>query len=290
MLKVKAADFFQPLQFGVVCRARAEKVTHGLRICIEEHWGDDDFVAFKVDMKNAFNVVSRQAVVDECATFFPELLPWVSWCYGSHPLLWHPLGPISSESGVQQGDPLGPLLFALVLQKLISSVDADDECVDLLYQAWYLDDGVLAGDRPAVSRAMHIIEEMGSALGLHINFAKCELFSSKGNTSFPPAVKFSLLPNMDILGAPVGDYLHCSKFIADKRAESKKLLSSLVDVAGVDLQVTFTLLRMCGGFCKMVHITRVTPPSLASDALVSFDEDVRQCFVLSSAIQVSDTA
>ena len=75
-----------------------------------------------------------------------------------------------------------------------------------------------------------------------------------------------------------------------KCAESKNLLSSLVDVAGVDLQVAFTLLRMCGGFCKMVHITRVTPPSLASDALVSFDEDVRQCFVLSSAIQVSDTA
>ena len=76
LLKVKAADFFQPLQFGVACRAGAEKVTHGLRICIEEHWGDDGFVAFKVDMKNAFNVVSRQAVVDECATFFPELLPW----------------------------------------------------------------------------------------------------------------------------------------------------------------------------------------------------------------------
>ena len=53
---------------------------------------------------------------------------------------------------------------------------------------------------------------------------------------------------MDILGAPVGGYLHCSKFIADKCAESKKLLSSLVDVAGVDLQVAFTLVRMCGGF------------------------------------------
>ena len=61
-------------------------------------------------------------------------------------------------------------------------------------------------------------------------------------------------------------------------------------MAGVDLQVAFTLLRMCGGFCKLVHLTRVPPPSLASDALVSFDEDVRQCFVLCSAIDVSDTA
>ena len=169
-------------------------------------------------------------------------------------------------------------------------MEADEECGDLLYQAWYLDDGALAGNRPAVLRAVHIIEQMGPSLGLHINFAKCELFSSKGNTSFPPAVKYSLLPNLDILGAPVGDYLHCSRFIANKCAESKKLLSSLVDVAGVDLQVAFTLLRMCGGFCKMVHLTRVTPPSVASDALVSFDEDVRQCFVLCSAIEVSDSA
>ena len=141
-----------------------------------------------------------------------------------------------------------------------------------------------------MSLTQQLYEEMGPALGLYINFTKYELFSSKGNASFPPAVKCSLLPNLDILGAPVGDYLHCSRFIADKCAESKKLLTSLVDVAGVDLQVTFTLLRMCGGFCKLVHLTRVTPPSWASDALVSFDEDVRQCFVLCSAIEVSDTA
>ena len=31
------AGSFQPLQLGVACRARAEKVTHALRGCIEEH-------------------------------------------------------------------------------------------------------------------------------------------------------------------------------------------------------------------------------------------------------------
>lgn len=31
------------------------------------------------------------------------------WCYGSHSLLWHPLG----QSRVQQGYSLGPLLFSL---------------------------------------------------------------------------------------------------------------------------------------------------------------------------------
>ena len=153
---------------------------------------------------------------------------------------------------MQQGDPLDPLLFALVLHKLVVSLEADDECFDLLLQAWYLDDGALAGSHPAMLRALHLIEK-------------------KDNTSFPPDVKCSLLPNLDILGAPISDYLHCSKFIAGKCAESRKLLSGLVDVAAIDLQVVVTLLRTCGSFCRMVHIARVTPPSLASDALRTFD-------------------
>ena len=70
-------SFTRPSQFGVACKAGAEKIVHSLRRCIEDNWLSDDFVVFKVDMSNAFNMVSRQAVMDECATFFPELLPWV---------------------------------------------------------------------------------------------------------------------------------------------------------------------------------------------------------------------
>ena len=133
---------------------------------------EEDFVVFKIDMQNAFNLVSRQAVLDECATSFPERLPWVTWCYGTPPLLWHQLGHLSSETGVQQGDSLGPLLFSLVLQRLISSIDADDDCIQVLFQAWYLDDGVLTGRRSAVLRALSLIEELGPSLGIHTNLAK----------------------------------------------------------------------------------------------------------------------
>ena len=136
----------------------------------EMHWMDEDLVFFKLDMQNAYNFLSRQVVLDECSKFFPELIPWVSWCYGSHPLLWHPLS-------LQQGDPLGPLLFALVLHKLVACLEANDECLDLLLQAWYLADGALAGSCPAVLRALHLIWEMGPDLGLHVNLAKCKLYS-----------------------------------------------------------------------------------------------------------------
>lgn len=76
---------------------------------------------------------------------------YIRWCYGAHSALWpHPLCGLSSESGVLQGDPLGPLLFALVLQRIISVVDMDDECLKMLFHAWLLDDGVLAGTKSAV--------------------------------------------------------------------------------------------------------------------------------------------
>ena len=61
----------------------------------------------------------------------------------------------------------------------------------------------------------------------------------------------------------------------------------LVDVAAVDLQVAVTLLRMCVSFCRMVHIARASPHSLASDAHRSLDEEVKRCFALCTAIEVS---
>ena len=43
LVKDKVSSFFEPHQFGVVCSYGTEKVVHGLRKCIEEHWGDEDF-------------------------------------------------------------------------------------------------------------------------------------------------------------------------------------------------------------------------------------------------------
>ena len=59
LIRVKAADFFQPLQLGVACPQGVEKIVHHLRSCIEDHCFDKDFVVLKVDMINAGVTSSR---------------------------------------------------------------------------------------------------------------------------------------------------------------------------------------------------------------------------------------
>ena len=55
------------------------------------------------------------------------------------------------------------------------------------------------------------------------------------------------------------------------------IFTALVEVAEADLHVAVSLLRICGSYCKLVHLARTTPPSLSCESLKFFDEEVR-CF------------
>ena len=50
------------------------------------------------------------------------------------------------------------------------------------------------------------------------------------------------------------------------------------------------LLRLCGSYCKLIHLASATLPSLVSEALQLFDVEVRQCFAQSIAVEVTDRA
>ena len=115
-----------------------------------------------------------------------------------------------------------------------------------------------------------------------------KFFGRMGNTSFPPSVRSSLLPNLDILGAPIGNYLHCTPFISEKISQAKGLLSALVEVVAADLHVATSLVWICGSFCKLVHLARTAPPSTSHDSLRFVDEEVRHCFSSCLAVDIPD--
>ena len=92
-------------------------------------------------------------------------------------------------------------------------------------------------------------------------------------------IQSSQVPHFEILGAPIGDFLFCSKFIASRHKIASKLFSNLEEVASIDPQVALILLRLCAGFCKMVHVARTTSPHLAFGSLESFDSDGQDVFL-----------
>ena len=74
----------------------------------------------------------------------PELFPFISSCYStSSSLYFHDTIIISSAEGVQQGDPLGPLLFYLVIFPLTQMLCSE-------FRIFYLDDATLGGNEADV--------------------------------------------------------------------------------------------------------------------------------------------
>ena len=110
----------------------------------------------------------------------------------------------------------------------------------------------------------------------------------KALEAFLDEMKISDALNFEILGVPIGNPIFCAKSIAEKRAHASKFLALLKEVGSVDSQVALMLLRQCGGFCRMVHIARCIPPSVALEGLHLFDEEVRQTFSDSMCIDPSD--
>eukprot|EP00731_Ephydatia_muelleri_P035412 Em0121g7a len=200
-LKVKAASFFEPYQFGVACPRGAERIIHDLRACVEEHW-------------------------------FPAEL------------------------------------FSLSVLNIS--------------QSSYLGQ--------SLCRCLSLLQVHGPALGLLVNESKCEVFSHHNLDVFPSGMKASDKPNIVILGVAIGDLDFCSSFISTKRMEARALLFKLEQVGVLDPQVALVLLRLCEGFCKLVHLARSTPPSLSSQALSLFDNDIRRVFSECTGVDTSDTA
>ena len=52
----------------------------------------------------------------------------------------------------------------------------------------------------------------GLSMGLRINATKCELISQGSLEGFPADMKRQHDPNVEILGAPIGDVIFCAKF------------------------------------------------------------------------------
>jgi hypothetical protein len=119
-----------PLQVAVGVSGGSQIPGHVLRAGIVADLG---CVTIQVDWQNTFNTLRKDRMLAAVQQRCPTLLRMVAWANGRHSrlLLERAEAVVLSQSGVRQGDPLGPLLFALTLQGPLAMVAE-------LNQAWPL--------------------------------------------------------------------------------------------------------------------------------------------------------
>jgi hypothetical protein len=168
-------DYLLPKgQLGVAVAGGVEAIPHAIRIALA---ADPSLLVLQLDFRNAFNTVDRNVIYQQLEQHFPHLIPYFLSHYGvpsrlaengGTALLW-------SETGVQQGDPLGPFFFSLALQ----AVRGGAVPLKLLLDLAYLDDIVLCGSAADVAqRLAHIVSTLAELeCGLELNLAKCVLWS-----------------------------------------------------------------------------------------------------------------
>ena len=170
-----AREYLAPLQLGVAVPHGIEAVVHVARHWAHRHSSHPNKCFLTVDFANAFNSVDRAALLREVRLHLPGLAPYAEWCYGQHSRLLFQGHPLSSEAGVQQGAPLGPLLFSLALQPALRAarIVPESQQPDLGFA--FLDDVCLAGSIPQVSAALARLAAAARQVGLALNPSKCEL-------------------------------------------------------------------------------------------------------------------
>nr|AFI41156.1 reverse transcriptase [Pyricularia oryzae]AFI41157.1 reverse transcriptase [Pyricularia oryzae]AFI41158.1 reverse transcriptase [Pyricularia oryzae] len=110
-----------------------------------------------LDLKNAFNSVSRAAIASSVAKYAPTFYRSTCWAYNQPSILITENGSVlASAQGIRQGDPLGPLLFSLAFRPTLETIQ---KSLPYTYIAAYLDDVYILSKTPVKDKIAKIIEK-----------------------------------------------------------------------------------------------------------------------------------
>ena len=214
-------DVLAPHQLGFGIAAGVEAAIHASRVYLAHLPSNKALV--KVDFQNAFNSIRRDKLLEAVKGYIPDLLPYVHSAYSAPSvLLWDSI-QLSSAEGIQQGDPLGPMLFCLGIHDLVSSLSSE-------FNVFYLDDGTIGGDLQDLENDLARIESVGKSLGLVLNINKSEVISHNKSAvssllSSLPDLQFTDVEHAQLLGSPLGgaamhlslqEQLHQLKLIGER--------------------------------------------------------------------------
>ena len=169
---------------------------------------------------------------------------------------------LQSSVGIQQGDPLGPLLFCLAIHDIVQEVHS-------AFLVFYRDDGTLGGSVQEVLHDLSFVERAPSDLGLHLNHDKLIC----GDTATRDAM-LSVAPNLrsvdsrdaTLLGSPIGSANGVDSAIRVKKEALEVLGGRLQHLYAHD---ALCLLQHVLSLTKMLYTLRTSPCFLSPELELS---------------------
>ncbi|XP_055357023.1 uncharacterized protein LOC129602087 [Paramacrobiotus metropolitanus] len=279
----------QPIQLGFATKGGVEAAVHAARSFIEDAAIlDKPQVFLKLDVKNAFNSLDQNYILKSAEEFMPEYYKFVWQCYGEPSILLHGKYSVSSQAGIQQGDPLGPLLYCLATtgphKRLKSKLK---EC--------FLDNDALGGDPEDVFDDLRSLQEALRVHWLTLNIAKCELMVIGGSEkerqtvygAFLHAYPDLLCPqlkDLHYLGAPIHDDAVAGALVSvtEVIARMTKRLNL------IPAHQALYLLRCSMGTVKLIYKLRASRCYQQKALLKAFDDIIRQSLTSITNVNITE--
>ena len=268
------------VQCGVFMPDGASVAKHSVQLALETHPHN---VVIKVDFKNAFNSISRFAILHYLFQQ-PLLMPFfrlADWIYGQPSTLLlrnsrgAPIASIPSEQGVRQGCALGSLLFANATLRMLKDIRERCPLVEVLA---YLDDVFLVGKTNDCLAALEQLTKDAGDMRLEVQPDKSEVL-------VPPQLDTTTLERlttkglclvygaMPLLGSVVGTDPKAVRDWATREVESWKKALPLLARKELSVQLSLLLARW-SITSKPNFLARTLLPEVTKDLLEGFDQAV----------------
>ena len=190
----------------------------------------------------------------------PGLLPFVHSAYEKSSFLFCCVNILQSAEGVQQGGPLGPLLFCLAIHPTACKLKSE-------YKLFYLDDGTMGGSLPTILHDLRLVESMALDVGLELNCHKSELTRDDQASREAMLVE---VPNQhlvsggcaNLLGSPSGVLESIDKVLREKAIQLQLMGGRLPHLHSHD---ALLLLRHSFTIPKLIYIMRTSPCFLSAE-------------------------